>query len=205
MRYRAGVVTTLVLAGVVLLFWNPFARSPVIQAPVLPPPALSHPTPGLLTGDSFGTADALPRELDDESFWKMISEFSEPGGYFMYENFLSNENSYQNPIGQLTKIVKPGGVYLGVGPEQNFTYISALGPRMAFIIDIRRQNMLELLMYKALFAVTVRMDSVKSRPPANCSKHMEEQSRTDSFSRAICSALKSISLSAVSFRSRPRS
>ena len=151
MRYRAGVVTTLVLAGVVLLFWNPFASSPVIPAPVLSPPEISHPTPGLLTGDSFGTADALPRTLDNESFWRMISEFSEPGGYFMYENFLSNEKSYQNPIPQLTRIAKPGGVYLGVGPEQNFTYISALAPQMAFIIDIRRQNMLELLLYKALF------------------------------------------------------
>jgi hypothetical protein len=47
--------------------------------------------------------------------------------------------------------VQPGGVYLGVAPEQNFTYISALRPKMAFIIDIRRENMVELLMYKALF------------------------------------------------------
>jgi hypothetical protein len=81
----------------------------------------------------------------------MVSEFSEPGGYFMYENFLSNEKPYQDVIPRLTRIAKPRGVYLGVGPEQNFTYIAALLPQMAFIIDIRRQNMLELLMYKALF------------------------------------------------------
>jgi hypothetical protein len=41
-------------------------------------------------------------------------------------------------------------VYLGVGPEQNFTYIVALQPKIAFIVDIRRGNMLEHLMYKAL-------------------------------------------------------
>jgi hypothetical protein len=41
-------------------------------------------------------------------------------------------------------------VYLGVGPEQNFTYLVALQPKLAFIIDIRRQNMLEHLLYKAL-------------------------------------------------------
>jgi hypothetical protein len=47
--------------------------------------------------------------------------------------------------------VKPGGVYMGVGPEQNFTYIVAVQPRIAFITDIRRQNMDELMMYRALF------------------------------------------------------
>ena len=31
---------------------------------------------------------------------------------------------------------KPNRVYLGVGPEQNFTYISAVNPRMVFIVDI---------------------------------------------------------------------
>jgi hypothetical protein len=40
---------------------------------------------------------------------------------------------------------------MGVGPEQNFTYIVALQPKIAFITDIRRQNMLELMMYKAVF------------------------------------------------------
>src|SRR5262245_55820135 len=105
-----------------------------------------HPEP-------FGTAAALPKELTSDTFLKMIEEFSEPGGYFMYENFLSNERSYQDPIPSLVKVAKPGGAYLGVGPEQNFTYIAAIRPAMAFIIDIRRQNMLELLMYKALFAM----------------------------------------------------
>jgi hypothetical protein len=69
----------------------------------------------------------------------------------MYENFLSNERTYQDPIPALKKVAKPGGVYLGVGPEQNFTYIAAIRPQLAFIIDIRRQNLIELLMYKALF------------------------------------------------------
>src|SRR4029079_7788958 len=40
--------------------------------------------------------------------------------------------------------------YLGVGPDQNFTYIAALKPRISFIVDIRRQNMLLHLMYKAI-------------------------------------------------------
>ncbi len=48
-------------------------------------------------------------------------------------------------------LTKPGGVFIGVGPEQNFTYVSALRSKLAFVVDIRRQNMLELLMYKATF------------------------------------------------------
>jgi hypothetical protein len=151
MRYRAGVLATVVLAGSGLLFWHSFTGGPLEPAPLLPPPAIGRVAVNPPANDSFGTADSLPRELSNESFWRMVSEFSEPSGYFMYENLLSNEKSYQDAIPKLTRIANSHGVYLGVGPEQNFTYIAALLPRMAFIIDIRRQNMLELLMYKALF------------------------------------------------------
>jgi hypothetical protein len=47
-----------------------------------------------------------------------------------------------------------GGAYLGVGPEQNFTYIAAIQPKIAFIIDIRRDMMLEHLMYKSVFEMS---------------------------------------------------
>ncbi len=52
------------------------------------------------------------------------------------------------------RLPEPGGVYMGVAPEQNFTYIAAMKPKMAFIIDIRRQNMIELLMYKSFFEMS---------------------------------------------------
>jgi len=94
--------------------------------------------------------DTLPARLTDKEFWKMITDFSEAGGYFRSDNFLSNEAGYQHVIPLLKKSIRPGGVYLGVGPEQNFTYVVALEPKMAFIVDIRRQNMLEHLLYKAL-------------------------------------------------------
>src|SRR5215831_1685352 len=93
------------------------------------------------------TAEALPTRLNDEAFAHAVMDLSEDGGYFRYENFLSNELGFQHVIPALRETTKPGGVYVGVGPEQNFTYISALQPRIAFIIDIRRQNMLEHLMY----------------------------------------------------------
>src|SRR5262249_43555035 len=66
----------------------------------------------------------------------------------------SNETSYQYVLPELMKTARTGGAYLGVGPEQNFTYIAALQPRIAFIIDIRRDMMLEHLMYKAVFEMS---------------------------------------------------
>src|SRR5262245_12011079 len=102
----------------------------------------------------FRATEPLPDQLSDESLWKMITSFSEEDGYFRFENFLSNELGFQYVIPALKEITKPGGVYMGVGPEQNFTYIAALQPKIAFITDIRRQNMLELMMYKGFFELS---------------------------------------------------
>ena len=79
-----------------------------------------------------------------------MTEFSEPGGFFRSDNFVSNETSFQYVIPELQRTTQPGGVYLGVAPDQNFTYLVALKPRIAFIVDIRRQNMIHHLMYKAM-------------------------------------------------------
>jgi hypothetical protein len=95
-------------------------------------------------------AAPLPTRLSDAELWQLNEQFSEPGGYFRSDNFLSNETGFQYIIPDLVHRIKPGGVYLGVGPEQNFTYIVALKPKMAIIFDIRRGNMIEHLMYKAL-------------------------------------------------------
>ncbi len=95
-------------------------------------------------------AQGIPARLDDSTFWQMISDLSEPGGTFRSDNFVSNEAAYQYVIPGLLSRVRPGGVYLGVGPDQNFTYIAAFVPRIAFIVDIRRQNLVQHLMYKAL-------------------------------------------------------
>jgi hypothetical protein len=103
---------------------------------------------------SYRAADTLPDQLSDSEYWNIISDFSEPDGSFIAPFYTSNERGYQHVIPQLTKSVAPGGVYLGVGPEQNFTYISALRPKMAFIVDIRREIMLEHLMYKAIFEMS---------------------------------------------------
>src|SRR5215468_7342041 len=107
--------------------------------------------------------DTLPTALTDQAFWKMITDFSEPGGTFAFEMFMSNEVTFQDILPDLLNRVPPGGVYLGVAPEQNFTYIAALRPKMAFVIDIRRENMVEHLMYKALFEMSPTRSEFLSR------------------------------------------
>ena len=99
-------------------------------------------------------AQSLPNRLSDEEFWRLVGDLSEAGGYFRSDNFVSNETTFQYVVPELQKSHASGGVYLGVGPDQNFTYIVALKPRMAFITDIRRQNMLEHLMYKAVIELS---------------------------------------------------
>src|SRR5437762_12643511 len=105
------------------------------------------------TSSPLVATEFLPAELSDEAFWNMITEFSEPNGYFRSDNFVSNETTFQYVIKELKKVT-PGGVYLGVGPDQNFTYVVAMRPKLAIIFDIRRQNMLQHLMYKALIEMS---------------------------------------------------
>jgi hypothetical protein len=92
----------------------------------------------------------VPARLTDAEFWKLSTDMSEPNGSFRSDNLLSNEMGFQTIIPDLKKLVKPG-VYMGVGPEQNFTYIAALEPKMVFLTDIRRGNLHLHLMYKAMF------------------------------------------------------
>jgi hypothetical protein len=99
-------------------------------------------------------AAELPTRIDDRTFWKMITDFSEPDGAFHSDNFTSNESTFQYVIPELQRRLDQGGAYIGVGPEQNFTYVVALRPRVAFIVDIRRQNMLQHLLYKALIELS---------------------------------------------------
>ena len=122
----------------------PPAPQPTVEAAPAPAPA---PPPAVkpLT---------LPERLSDEEFWALSTELSEPNGYFRSDNLLSNEVWLQYVIPELLTIAKPGRVYMGVGPEQNFTYIAALKPAMVFITDVRRGNLDLHLMYKALFELS---------------------------------------------------
>src|SRR3954469_22250112 len=105
----------------------------------------------LLVAVPAASAQSLAERLSDKELWQLNTDFSEANGYFRSDNFLSNETGFQWVIPELKRRIAPGGVYLGVVPEQNFTYIVALQPKIAFIFDIRRGNMIAHLMYKSLF------------------------------------------------------
>jgi hypothetical protein len=113
----------------------------------------------LLPSVAVSSRDTLPAALSDREFWALTERVSEPDGFFRSnsgspDNLLSNEREVSTIAGALAGRVKPSGVYLGVGPEQNFTYIAAIRPRIAFITDIRRGNLHLHLMYKALFEMS---------------------------------------------------
>ncbi len=108
--------------------------------------------PALALGRSASTP--IPERISDADFWSMISTMSEPNGYFRSDNLVSNELTFQYVIPHLTESLGTGGVYLGVGPDQNFTYLVALRPKVAFIVDIRRGNLQQHLLYKALIELS---------------------------------------------------
>lgn len=111
-------------------------------------------TAGTLPSTTEQSRAAAEVSVSVEQFAKYVEQWSEPEGYFDSDNFLSNETSYLHVIDQLERQVRPGGIYVGVGPDQNFSYIAHTKPALAVITDIRRQNMLEHLWYKALFALS---------------------------------------------------
>jgi hypothetical protein len=117
-------------------------------------------------------AASLSGRLSDAEFWKLVSDVSEPGGYFrISDNYTSNEREVGRLFTMLGEAGVQGGVYLGVGPEQNFSYIAAIHPAMAFVVDIRRQAVMQHLMFKAVFELARdRADFIallfsKPRPP----------------------------------------
>jgi hypothetical protein len=128
MRLKIGL-SAVILAALAFLVFSPFAS--VSRA-----------------------AEEIPSQLSDAEFWKMVSEFSEPSGFYQYNVITSNEVTYQHVVPYLIKRARFGGVYLGVGPEQNFTYIAAVQPKIAFIFDIRRDMLFIHLMYKSVFEMS---------------------------------------------------
>ena len=84
------------------------------------------------------------------AFAREVAALSEAGRYFDTDNLISNESSYLHPIPALRRLGVSGGAYIGVGPDQNFAYIAAIRPRVAYIVDIRRDNLLHHLLLRAL-------------------------------------------------------
>ena len=93
-------------------------------------------------------------EITDHEFQRLALEMSESPGFFDTDNLISNESSYLHVIPRLKAVTRAGGAYLGVGPDQNFSYIAAVRPAIGFMVDVRRDNQLQHLYFKALFEMS---------------------------------------------------
>jgi hypothetical protein len=105
----------------------------------------------LLVGHPVATIQRPEELAKRRSFGMLVERLSEKAGYFGSDNLVSNELSYQHVLGKMARMNLTGGAYLGVGPDQNFTYIAQIKPRIAFMIDIRRDCLLQHLLFKSVF------------------------------------------------------
>ena len=131
---------------------------PAPGAPAPPPSAISaipaasaapaaSPAPPDAGASAPAPAGLAP--LSDAELGALIRDLSEEGGQFPSDNYISNETSFLHVTEALQGL--RGGAYIGVGPEQNFTYLGLLEPELAFVVDIRRDNRVLHLLYKVLF------------------------------------------------------
>jgi hypothetical protein len=98
--------------------------------------------------------DTVPRVVPESLYGQTFLRLSEPAGYFPSENVVSNETSYLQVLDAMRREGGAGGAYIGVGPDQNFSYIAAIRPQVAFMFDIRRDAMIEHQLFKAVFAMS---------------------------------------------------
>jgi len=165
----ARLIVSIALVPLTACTRAPVNPGPANPAPVAAAPAVqSRPS----AARTVAPSDALPSQLSDAEFWKLQADISEPGGYFQIrDNFTSNEMEVGALFTMLRESSVTGDVYMGVGPEQNFTYIASIRPRMAFIVDIRRQAVVQHLMFKAFFELAkdradfISLVFAKPRPP----------------------------------------
>src|SRR5499426_3317228 len=119
----------------------PFVLRQSQQAPVQTPDRVSAPAKSLENTGARG------------QFAQLVEKFSEPNGYFDSDNLISNESSYLHVMGKMRQMKVSGGAYIGVGPDQSFSYIAQIRPAIVFMTDIRRDNLLQHLFFKSLFAL----------------------------------------------------
>ena len=57
--------------------------------------------PALAAGGERPAAETFPHRLSDAQFWQLVSGFSESGGTFISDNFVSNEQAFQEVVPRL--------------------------------------------------------------------------------------------------------
>jgi hypothetical protein len=107
---------------------------------------------GAQAATSASVAAAPLAPIADAEFARLVTALSEPGGYFDTDNLISNERSYLHALGALERLGTRGGAFIGVGPDQGFSYIARTRAELAFMVDVRRDNLRQHLLFKAFFA-----------------------------------------------------
>lgn len=128
-----------------------FALGACQAARVAPPATAPVVAPVVLTAPAVVAPAAASAE---STYGRTFLRLSEPAGYFPSENVVSNETSYLHVLDAMRRVGVKGGAYIGVGPDQNYSYIAAIKPEVAFVFDIRRDAMIEHQLFKAVFALS---------------------------------------------------
>lgn len=129
-------------------YWKSLGRGLVVVRLLLAVASIGAAASG---GAQGATATPAPKAADT-SFAGTFERLSEPSGFFDTDNLISNEASYLHVVPRMRALGVRGGAYIGVGPDQNYSYIAAIRPSVAYLMDVRRDNALQHLMFKALFA-----------------------------------------------------
>ena len=115
----------------------------------VPPDAATDARDAALSFDAEPPAST--KLIADEEVGPLIARLSDRAGDFPSENYVTNETSLLHVAKVLRAPALHGRAYVGVGPEQNYTYLAMLEPRVSYIVDIRRGNLLEHMMFRGCF------------------------------------------------------
>mgnify|MGYP000898507781 CR=1 FL=1 len=117
------------------------------------PSPSSAPDPPSPTSDAASAVDAeaAGKLVPDAAVGPLVARLSERPGDFPSENYVTNETSLLHVAQALREPRLRGRAYVGVGPEQSYTYLALLEPRVAYLVDIRRGNLLEHLVFRGCF------------------------------------------------------
>src|SRR5687767_11031486 len=90
-----------------------------------PPPAKAgEPAPQASRAQNGQPPPELPGKAPAQPFHELVQSLSERDRYYFSHNYVSNETSQLQVAPLLLERAGSGGAYLGVGPEQNFSYIA---------------------------------------------------------------------------------
>ena len=137
--------------------------------------------------------DSGPSPISDSDLGALVTRLSEETGEFPSDNLVSNETSYLH-VADALGAVPPGRAYVGVGPEQNLSYVALLRPAIAYVVDIRRENLLEHLAIRAAMEDAPTRAAFVGRLVAREVPELDDAAPFEEIAAAFSKAKRSASL-----------